>query len=326
MRAALRVIGISLLALGEISAVGAQDAATPPAMVIPLGRLKADATVPVRMAAGAGAAPDAVWMADADGGGVVRVDARTSAAGTPIPVGGSPCASLALDFGSLWVPLCGATPRLARVDPAKGTVTATLEVGPGDAGGRIATGVGSVWVPSDAAGVLSRIDPDTNGVVAEIYVAGRPSSAVLDGDALWVTSAAGDVLAKVSPHSTEVGETLKVGGRPGRLAAGDEAVWVLNHGDGTVSRVAATTGKLVATIRVADGPVEGDIAVGAGSVWVSVPGAPIVRIDPRTNRVAQRFTGEGGGAVLVAHGSLWVNAGAATWRLDPKLVAAMRPD
>jgi hypothetical protein len=61
-------------------------------------------------------------------------------------------------------------------------------------------------------------------------------------------------------------------------------------------------------------------------VWISAPGVPIVRIDPRTNRAVQRFTGEGGGAVLVAHGSLWVAAGAqVTWRLDPMLVAAVRP-
>jgi hypothetical protein len=53
---------------------------------------------------------------------------------------------------------------------------------------------------------------------------------------------------------------------------------------------------------------------------------PITRIDPRTNRAVQRFPGDGGGAILVARGSLWVNAGAqATWRLDPKLVEAVRP-
>ncbi|MDH4065999.1 MAG: hypothetical protein OEW19_16490, partial [Acidobacteriota bacterium] len=71
---------------------------------------------------------------------------------------------------------------------------------------------------------------------------------------------------------------------------------------------------------------DGDIAAGAGSVWVSATGSPIVRIDPRTNRAVQRFTGQGGGAILVAHGSLWVAAEAeTTWRLDPRLVAAVRP-
>ncbi len=39
--------------------------------------------------------------------------------------------------------------------------------------GRMATAVGSVWMASDASGVVSRVDPDTNAVVAEVYVAAR---------------------------------------------------------------------------------------------------------------------------------------------------------
>jgi hypothetical protein len=71
----------------------------------------------------------------------------------------------------------------------------------------------------------------------------------------------------------------------------------------------------------------GEIAVGGGGVWVSAPGLPLVRIDPKTNRATQRFTGPGGGAVIVAHGSVWVAAGPGlTWRIDPVLLAAMRPE
>ena len=51
----------------------------------------------------------------------------------------------------------------------------------------------------------------------------------------------------------------------------------------------------------------------------------LVRIDPRTNRVVQHFTGAGGGVILVAHGALWLAATpTAIWRLDPKLVEATR--
>jgi streptogramin lyase len=81
----------------------------------------------------------------------------------------------------------------------------------------------------------------------------------------------------------------------------------------------------VVTISIGSDVAGGDIAAGEGSVWISAPGVPLVRIEPRTNKVAQRFTGDGGGAVLVAHGSLWLAAGSQTLRLDPKLVAALRP-
>ena len=109
-------------------------------------------------------------------------------------------------------------------------------------------------------------------------------------------------------------------------------MWTLNRGDGgdngaaTVSRVDPKTNTVVATIPVGVLGAPAEIAAGEGSVWISAPGVPITRIDPRTNRAAQRFTGEGGGALLVAHGSLWVAAGAQkTWRLDPALVATTRP-
>ena len=322
-----RAFGISVLFAAGVSAMAAQDAPPPSALTIPMARLKADAVVATRMDAGGVATDDGVWLPDRGAGTVVRIDAKSNAPGAPVAVGGPPCASLAWAFGSVWVPRCEAPPQLARFDAAKGTPGAAVALGPSEAAGRIAAGVGSVWVASDARGVVSRIDPDTNAVVAEIHVAPRPSSLLLDGDALWVTSADGDVLTRISPHSTEVGETVKLGTRPGRLAAGEGGVWVLNGGDGTVSRVDPAATKVVATIRVADGAVDGDVAVGGGSVWVSLPGVPLIRLDPRTNRAVQRFTGDGGGAILFAHGSVWVNAGpSATWRLDPRLVAAMRPD
>ncbi len=82
----------------------------------------------------------------------------------------------------------------------------------------------------------------------------------------------------------------------------------------------------MATIPLGEGAATGEIAAGLGSVWISAAGAPIIRIDPRSNRAVQRFTGQGGGAVLVAHGSLWVAAGPLlTWRIDPLLISAIRP-
>jgi YVTN family beta-propeller protein len=121
-------------------------------------------------------------------------------------------------------------------------------------------------------------------------------------------------------------ETIKTGPRPGPIAVGEGAVWTLNRGDGSVTRIDAKTNTVVATIAVGEGVASGTIAAGEGAVWLSAPGTPLVRIDPRTNRVTHRFSGVGGGVVLAGHGSLWVSAGPkTTWRLDPKLVAAMRP-
>lgn len=327
-----QVVFGALLTLALSSAPGATlgpqgTAASPPPRPpsdIPFSRLRPDATIVIDLEPGAVASADAIWVPGSSAGTITPIEAAGNTVGKAVAVGAQPCASLVIAFDSLWVPLCG-DKTIARVDQKERKVTATPKVAVAAAGGRIASSVGSIWVITDRKGVLSRIDPDTGAPVAEIYVA-RGAAAVEAGkDALWITSEDSGRLTRVNPHNNEVVEEVKVGPKPVRLAVGEGGVWTLN-GDGTVSRVDPETSKVVATIAVGGDTSKGDIAAGAGSVWVSAPGAPIVRIDPRTNRAVQRFTGDGGGAVLVAHGSLWVSAGPqVTWRLDPRLVAAVRP-
>ena len=339
------MLGAALSSFTEGAAVRAQNA-TPssprPPAEIPFARLTADAVVPLMLAAGSVDSADAVWVPDRAAGTIVRVEAKDNKPGPPVVVGVQPCASLVVAFDSVWVPLCG-DGTIARVDAKTSKVTATAKTKLAGGDGRIATGVGSVWAITDRKGVLSRIDPDTNTAVAEIYLAGGATAVVFGDEALWITSAcesggggnpfagvACNVLTRVNPHNNEIVETIEVGPKPGRLAVGEGGVWTLNRGNGsnggTVTRVDPATNKVVATITIGDGVADGDIAAGLGSVWISAPGVPIIRIDPRTNRAVQRFTGTGGGAVLVAHGSLWVAAGPQlTWRLDPALVSAIRP-
>jgi YVTN family beta-propeller protein len=300
-------------------------AKAPPAVEIPFSRLVADAVVPIGLEPGAAASSDAVWVIAREGGAVVRVDPAANAAGTPVHVGDGPCASLAVAFDSVWVPLCGGK-ALVRVSEKDQTVGATTGATVAVPEGRIAHGVGSVWAVTDRKGVLARIDPDTNALVAEVSIPGGAAAVVFGEERLWVTGGDRNRLTRLNPHNNEVEEIVDVGPKPLRLAVGEGGIWTLNRGDGSVTRVDPATSKVVATIEVGAEVAEGEIAAGAGSVWISAPGVPIVRIDPRTNRAVQRFTGEGGGAVLVAHGSLWVAAGPkTTWRLDPELVSAVRP-
>jgi virginiamycin B lyase len=332
------LFGVLVLGLASIEPSGAQMPAQPasptpsrPLFDIPFARLTPDVVIPATMEPGATSAADAIWVPGRAAGTVTRLDPTANTAGAPISLGSSPCASLSAGFDSVWVPLCGSSPGIARVDPATSTVTATVPVPVDAAEGSTAVAVGSLWVISSRKGVVSRVDPETSAPVAETYIADGAEAVAAGEDALWVTGGKSGTLTRVNPHNNEVVEIIEVGANPGPLAVGEGGVWTLNRGDGssgavTVSRVDPMTNKVVATIPVGDlgGPAE--IAAGEGSVWISAPGVPITRIDPRTNRAVQRFTGEGGGAILVAHGSLWVAGGPQqTWRLDPVLVAAMRP-
>ena len=250
---------------------GLQDQPSPPSSRppadIPFARLTADATIATPLEPGAIASDEAVWVPGRASGTIVRIEAEGNVVGTPLAVGSQPCASLAIAFDSLWVPLCG-DKGIARVDRKELKVTSTAKVAVANAEGRIASSVGSIWAITERKGVLSRIDPSTGASVAEIYVAGGAAAVEAGNDALWITSEDRGRLTRVNPHSNEVVDEITVGPKPVRLAVGEGGVWTLN-GDGTVTRVNPETNKVVATISVGGDTATGDIAAGAGSVWVS---------------------------------------------------------
>lgn len=296
----------------------------PPPLQLEFSRVKPDAVVYLSGPHVMAATGDALWVLNRAAGTAVRVEAKSSQVAQVIAVGKEPCAGAVSGFGSLWVGLCG-VPGLARVDLKTGAVTTTIKTGVLGEPWTIATASSSIWLVTDAKGTIARFDPATNAAVAEMYVAAGTNRMVSGQGALWTTSPSANQVGRINPTTNLLVETVKAGKAPASVAAGEGAVWVLNQGDGTVSRVDTKTNKVAETIKIGAVPAGAEIAAGEGSVWVSAPGTPLIRIDPRTNAVAQHFTGTGGGALVVAHGSVWVVAGAnEIWRLDPKRVEATR--
>jgi YVTN family beta-propeller protein len=335
--------------LAIAASVAAQDAGprptpvpVPPTLRLPIASLVPDATVALGGDRQLVATSDGVWVTNRAAGTLTRIDAKTNAMGTPIAVGKAPCAAVVSAFQSIWTPLCGG-PGLARVEvataaaakagpsgEATGTATAPAPVVKVIAtsinnAGPVAQGTGSIWMITDAAGTLARIDPDTNAVVAEVSIAAGASALAFGDDAVFVASVTQDTLTRVNGHTNVVTEIIKVGRGPSAVTVGSGAVWTLNSGDGTVSRIDSKTNKVIATIKAGVTASGGSIVVGEGSVWLSAPGTPLTRIDPVTNHVLQQFSGPGGGAMAVGLKSLWIAATpTAIWRVDPKRVEATR--
>ena len=95
------------------------------------------------------------------------------------------------------------------------------------------------------------------------------------------------------------------------LAVGENGIWTLNQVDGTVSRIDPYTNKLIATIDAKVIGSGGDIAAGAGKIWVrGNKTAFLVTIDPKTNVVRDRYGPlSGSGAVRVtADSNVWISA------------------
>jgi DNA-binding beta-propeller fold protein YncE len=185
-----------------------------------------------------------------------------------------------------------------------------------------------VWLLTDAAGVLARVDPATNRVTARIPVRPHSFCAAFGFDSVWTASTtdgtpegAGSV-QRVDPRTESVVATIPVGRGPRFLAAGAGGVWTLDQGDGTVSRVDPVRNALAAAIPTEVPGTGGDIAVGAGRVWVRAKRTALSVIDPATGRVTARYgPPNGSGAVRANDRVVWVTAHdvQTVWVLDPRV-------
>lgn len=303
-----------------------------PSVRIPITKLKPEAVFSLPGVPDWLAIDDHVWVSNGPKHTVHRLDPKTNTVVAAITVGHHPCSGLAAGFGSLWVPNCGdkgGEPKtVSRVNLKDGKIEATLPLAVPDSEGGIATGAGSLWLMTDKAGTLARIDPATNKVVAEIYVTPGSYTVAFGEDAVWVTSTEKNVLARINARTNVVEQTITVGPKPRFLAVGEGSVWTINQGDGSISRVDVKTNKVVATIEAGIPGSGGEIAVGDGSVWVTSFEFPITRIDTSTNKVVQQFYGDGGDAIRFGHGSVWLSnlRAANVWRLDPKRIVATLPE
>src|SRR5581483_8196293 len=169
--------------------------------------------------------------------------------------------------GSVWVPVCGDTPALARIDLKTNQITQTLPLMPADSEGGITASPDSVWMVTDAAGTLARIDPKTNSVRAKIQLPAGAANPLYDNGLVWVTSFKTNELVAVSPKTNAIVATIPVGVQPRFLTVGGGSVWTLNQGDGTVTRVDTKSRMVLATIAAGIPGKGGEICYGFGAVW-----------------------------------------------------------
>ena len=267
---------------------------------------------------------DSVWVSNGPKNIVHRLDVRTNTVVANIEVGKRPCSGLAAGFGSIWAPNCNDM-SLSRIDIKTNKVVATLPYGPAQSEGGLATSTDAVWMLTDRAGVLSRIDPTTNTRTAEIKVPAGSFACVLGEDgAIWISSTENSVLTRVDPKTNTVTDTIPTGPNPRFLTAGGGSIWTLNQGDGTVSRVDVKTKKLVANIELGAPGTGGEIAFGEGYLWVTVFEIPVTQVDPATNKVIRQWMGAGGDAIRAGHGSVWLSnlRQQNLWRLHPNQLEA----
>ncbi len=170
---------------------------------------------------------------------------------------------------------------------------------------------GSLGNPS----VVARV---TGGPVFDLLGSDRSVWIAEPGTVVRLDAATGRVLARIrTPRLSE----------DAHLAAGYGSIWAtagnaVGRGGAAVYRISPRSDHVVATIRF-DGVATG-IAAGAGAVWVARPArgiGSVVRIDPRSDRIAGRAieVGPGPDQVVFGGGVVWVENTSPTSavRIDP---------
>jgi streptogramin lyase len=136
---------------------------------------------------------------------------------------------------------------------------------------------GSIWTtdPDGGRGMLIRVDPATNAVLARISFA-QSKAAVC-----------------------------------GNMVGDDSAVWLVDGCDNpSVARIDPQTNQIAAIIYPG-GDATNDLALGFGSLWVTTSGpngqlVGLNRIDPATNKIVARTKIDFAQAVAIGDGSVWV--------------------
>lgn len=222
-----------------------------------------------------------------------------------------PCGAMAVSDGALWVADCQ-DKAIKRIDLKTAKIVATIPTGIANPAGElnVVAGAGSIWVASDAAGTLARIDPATNAVAATVAVDPGTWYLAFGFDAVWAVSADKQTLQRVDPKTNTVTGRVGLGAQPGFLAAGADGVWVQEQGDGTLARIDPASVTLAGRIKVGANLKWGDIDTGLGKVWLRTTDDQVFAvIDPETMTVATRQgKPAGSGALRFTPKGVWTTA------------------
>jgi virginiamycin B lyase len=222
-----------------------------------------------------------------------------------------PCGAMAIASGSLWVADCQDR-TLNRIDLKTAEISAVLPTGIANPEGElnVVAGAGSIWVASDDKGIIVRVDPASNRVIASIQVDPGSYYLAFGFGSLWAVSAISQTVQKVDPATNSVVKRTALGRAPGFLAAGEGAVWVQEQGDGTVARIDPATGEISGRVKIDETLKYGDIDTGGGKIWLrTTAGQTFVVIDPKSLAIKGRFgSASGSGALRYTSAGVWTTA------------------
>ena len=184
--------------------------------------------------------------------------------------------------------------------------------------------------PTVVPNSLVKIDVSTNEVEDVVPVGRNPGDVAAVGKYVFVSSEDDSILSRIDVASGEVATTGAGGADTGLAGAGSRFVWVASRSQARVTRLNAESLRPIDSVPLPDDLVSAFVALGAGSLWISVyPQSEFTRHSLRTLGVQRRYDfpfAETPVEVDVGYGAAWVGLGAsnAILRIDSTTGRASR--
>jgi DNA-binding beta-propeller fold protein YncE len=146
----------------------------------------------------------------------------------------------------------------------------------------------AVWVHDGPTGIVTRIDPATNKIVAKIAIGSNDvgGEIAINQQGVWVINSSTGTISRIDPQSNRVTATIKVAPGNGFLTSSPGTLWAVNPPQNTLTKIDEQTLRVVATLSTPPLPI--GLSYGAGSIWVcnrEGGAAGVTRLDPRTDRI-----------------------------------------
>ncbi|MBZ5536567.1 MAG: hypothetical protein LAO31_11475 [Acidobacteriia bacterium] len=191
----------------------------------------------------------------------------------------------------------------------------------------IALGFGSVWVVNYKPDRLSRVDPVSGRLIADIPLGPDAClGVVITLERVWVATCGDGVVNEIDPRTNAVVRRISVPittGREGAFAVADGSFWIpVNRPDASssvVARIDAGSGRVLYSIPV--GARTDVVIAGFGAIWAASSATDTVyRIDPSRNVVTARIAvGPTPKFMAAGEEAVWVQnqADGSVSRVDP---------
>ncbi len=190
----------------------------------------------------------------------------------------------------------------------------------------------AIWVVSHRGGIVSRIDPDTNEVVAAIESPILPSCipnacvglgrVVVVGQHVWLHNQYSESLKQIDASTNEIVGTIDAAGL-GALVAAEGLLWSgSERGDSAVGMDPATGD---VRVTVAEGIGLQPAGAAAGSVWFTdAECRKLIRVDPTTGATQATISIDACiGALEDVGAEVWAGTYKGILRLDPEANVAI---